>query len=467
MASAGNPRPGPSTQLLGASIRVDQLKRRTCFICQQEETFEVASNPSDAWVHPCRCTLLAHRACLVNWINAVHLPKAQDPFEMEVRCPQCDEPYTLISRDNVPSRLLKLLDLGNKALEGCVQIGLRGLLVGTILSCSRTIYTVFVAYGAASVRLYIGEEMYQILLSDDTLVWPWEAFIRLPWIPLNALIGSYLGIANILWDPLPAFLIWPASTAAAHRAVRRTLMSIGRSDAFVRGATAAWPPSPGFVHFLGIPGARFTYSFYRGRLIRRIAGFPQHERTVEGTLRRLVEDSDSEDDEEADEGGEEVDEVVALQRRLGRGGMLARIGHSLLTPFYANGMGWILGEVARHAQWFKAALAIRPPLDPSAVVPAPVLTPLDFWKTGAMSGEDVSSITTFFRAFWGGTGLWASTDPVWFRNILGLGIFIVAKDALYALHLRYALREIRSRRIISRDFGNVDRSTLDLIPSFQ
>ena len=65
------------------------------------------------------------------------------------------------------------------------------------LTYPTAIYTVFIAYGAASIRLYIGEEcvpplppflpsptnptpprMYQILLSDDTLVWPWEAFIR-------------------------------------------------------------------------------------------------------------------------------------------------------------------------------------------------------------------------------------------------------------------------------------------------
>ncbi|KAL1734803.1 hypothetical protein EV714DRAFT_201789 [Schizophyllum commune] len=465
--------PETAASISGSEIRLEQLSRRTCFICQQEERFNANSSPSNTWVHPCRCTLLAHRTCLVNWINAVHLPKAPDPYKMEVRCPQCNEVYTFAVNHSAPSRLLKVLDLGNKVVEGVVQIGMRALVVGSLLSFGRSIYTVFIAYGAASIRLYIGEEMYQILLSDDTLVWPWEAFIRLPWIPLNALLGSYLSIANILWDPLPAFLIWPASTAAAHRTVRRTLMSLGRSDAFPRGATAAWPPSPGFVHFLGIPGARFGYSLVRGRMIRRIAGLPRRENTAENALRQLVEDSDSEDEEEGDGDAEndEADEAIALQRRLGRAGWLARLGHSLLTPFYANGMGWLLGEAARHASWLKAGLGIKPALDPFAVVPAPVLTPLDFWKTagdswmtGAGRGEDVSSVTAFFRAFWGGTGLWASTDPVWFRNILGLGIFMVAKDALYALHLRYALRELRSRKIISRDFGNVDRSTLDLIP---
>lgn len=359
--------------------------------------------------------------------------------------------------------MLALFDAGNRAINGCVHLGIRGSLLGVLWAFGRELYTAFTAVGSASVRLYIGEEMYQILLSDDTLLWPWEAFIRLPWIPLNALIGSYLSIANVLWDPLPAFLIWPATTAAAHHRAppfTGSLFSIDVRDAFARGATAAWPPSPGFVHFLGIPAARFAYLFYRGRLVRRIAGIPSQERTAAGSLRRLVDDSDSEDEDEEEE--EPADEVAAVQRRVGRNGWLARAGNAFLTPFYANGMGWALGETARHVQWLKTALAIRPPLNPAAAIPAPLLTPLDFWKSGAM--KDKSTVTTFFRVFWGGTGLWASADPVWFRNIVGLGMFIVAKDALYALHLRYALREIKSRKIISRDFAGIDRSTLDLIP---
>ena len=95
------------------------------------------SNPSNTWVHPCRCTLLAHRTCLVNWINAVHLPKAPDPYKMEVRCPQCNEVYTFAVNDSTPSRLLKVLDLGNKVVEGVVQIGMRALVVGAILSFGR------------------------------------------------------------------------------------------------------------------------------------------------------------------------------------------------------------------------------------------------------------------------------------------------------------------------------------------
>jgi hypothetical protein len=58
---------------------------------------------------------------------------------------------------------------------------------------------------------------------------------------------------------------------------------------------------------------------------------------------------------------------------------------------------------------------------------------------------------------------WAMSDPVWWRNILGLAVFLVVKDGLKILHLRLAKKEMENRRIKSKSFSGVDLAELDLI----
>ena len=49
------------------------------------------------------------------------------------------------------------------------------------------------------------------------------------------------------------------------------------------------------------------------------------------------------------------------------------------------------------------------------------------------------------------------------RNTIGFGLFVVAKDALHLLHLYLVKRELETRRVKSRDFKEVDAAGLDLI----
>lgn len=58
---------------------------------------------------------------------------------------------------------------------------------------------------------------------------------------------------------------------------------------------------------------------------------------------------------------------------------------------------------------------------------------------------------------------WAECDPVWWRNSLGLGLFVMAKDCVHLLHLWLTKRELESRRVKNRSFDDVDIRELDLI----
>jgi len=58
---------------------------------------------------------------------------------------------------------------------------------------------------------------------------------------------------------------------------------------------------------------------------------------------------------------------------------------------------------------------------------------------------------------------WAMSDPVWWRNVLGLAVFLVVKDGLKILHLRLAKKELENRRIKSKSFSGIDLAELDLI----
>jgi len=58
---------------------------------------------------------------------------------------------------------------------------------------------------------------------------------------------------------------------------------------------------------------------------------------------------------------------------------------------------------------------------------------------------------------------WATSDPVWWRNTLGLGIFLVVKDGLKLLHLWLAKRELEERHIKNKSFAGIDLTGLELV----
>ncbi|TFY75349.1 hypothetical protein EWM64_g8663 [Hericium alpestre] len=87
---------------------------------------------------------------------------------------------------------------------------------------------------------------------------------------------------------------------------------------------------------------------------------------------------------------------------------------------------------------------------------------------GAFYGPKIDiTIRDALRRSWMGSRLWLESDPVWWRNLLGLGVFIVAKDCVKLLHLWLAKQELESRHVKNRSFAGVDVSGLDLINTLQ
>jgi len=92
----------------------------------------------------------------------------------------------------------------------------------------------------------------------------------------------------------------------------------------------------------------------------------------------------------------------------------------------------------------------------------------EIWQRTATTAEtqDAGRALKFvLRAVWGDIRKLDECDPVWWRNSLGFGLFVVAKDFLQLLHLWLSQRELATRRVKSRDFSGVDPRELDLLPT--
>lgn len=69
--------------------------------------------PSRRWVHPCKCTLIAHEDCLLEWIRTAE----QNPRKKEdqvLKCPQCGAQYEMVSEQ---TSMLRFMERGNRVLS--------------------------------------------------------------------------------------------------------------------------------------------------------------------------------------------------------------------------------------------------------------------------------------------------------------------------------------------------------------
>jgi len=131
------------------------------------------------------------------------------------------------------------------------------------------------------------------------------------------------------------------------------------------------------------------------------------------------------------------------------------VGGALLIPRISNFMGSLLFRLSKHSDLLRRLLAIRPPLKER----------LDGFSTGQVgSVRDLGQAAkAALRVLVGGTRSWAEADPVWWRNSVGLGIFVVVKDCVSLLHLYLTKREIQTRRVKNKSFQGIDIRELDLI----
>lgn len=180
---------------------------RRCWICFGEDDEDSGA----AWVHPCRCTLVSHEQCLLEWINE----NQKDAPGKKVFCPQCSAPYVISGSGSLTLSVLTLIDtLVHSAAPYLTLLG---------LSCS--ILVTATTYGAYTVMTLMGPEEGEKLMGSPSS-WSWRTWLSLPMIPV-VLVSSrfrwadgFLPFAAVLFlratgnPPHQLRISWPPTPAA-------------------------------------------------------------------------------------------------------------------------------------------------------------------------------------------------------------------------------------------------------------
>ncbi|GLB44199.1 putative RING-variant domain containing protein [Lyophyllum shimeji] len=525
---------------------VNDLRVKLCYICREEENYDAPpEDPPRAWTHPCTCTLVAHESCLLRWIQTSQGDPARAPNAL--KCPQCGTKYELVS---YRPRILRLLGLGNAVLQRIGRLLTLCGAAGVVAVFASGIYIVLTAYGAWAVRQFLGEEMFNLLLTDNPSNWPWTTFINLPSIPLSLIAGRFQ-TAALIPTLVPILLVWPPAPPIRYRLTRSTSADtdLRFPPAPARDALWTWPPTPAVFGFVIVPLVRVVYRRVRAKVqtwvlgaqppsarLGRPAGAgagaggaaggagandgwdgwpivirirahvvgeeggqppppppPQPQQQVVQVQQGVqapglvhVHNGEGEGEGEqpqegpqppaAVQGDEQLpdqDQALAAaeqQISISASSLGRRVGGALLIPWISNRMGALLLSLSKHSDTLRRFLAVRP-----AGTGAGAGSGTVGWPYGVAPGEWEGlgpvrqvrkALGMVWAASWRGTRTWAEADPVWWRNAIGLGLFVVAKDCVELLHLYLALRELESRHVRSRDFAGVDIRELDLVPGF-
>ncbi|KAJ8469153.1 hypothetical protein ONZ51_g9184 [Trametes cubensis] len=489
---------------------VDDLRVKSCYICREEEQFDNPEDPPRAWTHPCSCTLIAHESCLLQWIQSAQQDASR--ASKALKCPQCGAQYELESDNPL---ILRALNALNGVLSSIGKVGTFVGFFGLVASVGCTIWVVSTTYGAFAVKEFLGKEAFDTFLTDDPSKWPWHAFIYLPIIPVSLILSR-----TRLFDTspiLPLLVVWASSPpvdasltsfASFHPSFRSFLGLAQRgASSSASGLMPAlnWPPTPLMAMIL-FPIVRSCYrrafdtltqwvmggttdpdAYVRGRVRRIVWALNGDEGPIRVRVGANIERAGGEDGAQgqgandaaarnaarrgagdAQEGEDEPEDPAAAAERtlhVSTSSLGRFIGGALLVPTISKYMGALLYRLSRHSTLLRALLAIRD--RPATPAPSPMrfnlfqMPPNGPASTFSQAGR---VLATGFNILCGGTPTWNALDPVWWRNAVGLGIFVFTKDCIRLLHLWLTKRELQSRRVKSRPFAGVDIQELDLIP---
>lgn len=488
----GEPAPNERT------VTVRDLRNKTCWICSEEEEDTASASASLSgmaaarrrrFVHPCNCTLVAHEGCLLRWIDQSN---RDHPLQKSVTCPQCKAPYVVL---NNKSALLRLFDSVDRLVTLAQPIGAVALLGGSVLVACTT-------YGCVAMRMFLGKHAARRALASP---WPWHYWIDIPLIPF-ALFASRLNIFDSAMTWVPTLAAFPltglpmiTATAAHGRLFERYL----ESSVF---GNRAYPPGPALTVLL-MPWVRVFYLALKRRVYRAVlqpfyrrndtsanpgsTGRRRRRVVIVGEPDSYLLDSDPDLGTPAPLEGTDEPTMELRIAHQGRTGTAANdvtetvyVTHRSLTrvffgalamPFIANLMGRLLARLARSSPTLARFLGIRGIYDGTSSsllrsyytttsTPTPTKTsadaaapsPMAALFRGSLPGVDSdyrtkgSSDERTFRDRLGLLGhaqRYDDLDPVWFRNAVGAGAFVVLKDAASLLY-RYLRLSQRSRTTI-------------------
>ncbi|THH30296.1 hypothetical protein EUX98_g3882 [Antrodiella citrinella] len=463
---------------------VEDLRVKMCYICREEEFHDKPAEPTVQWVHPCNCTLVAHESCLLSWIES----SQQDTKRAmnALKCPQCGAAYELESENPLSLRILN-------AVNATLQLSGKAVTVaGTaclVMSFGFGVYIVCTSYGAYALQEFIGKELYDILLTDDPSNWPYHAFLNLPLIPISLICSRTRFFES--FPLVPMFIAWttspPVSTTESLMSTAWNPRLSASQQSYPFAPVLNWPPSPFMVSLL-YPLISGLYRKYFRQFRHWVMGTQptarppirvginaaveeepnDQPRDRQGGHQQQRQQGQRDDGENGAAEGEEAqnpDPAAVAERtiRVTSGSLGRFVGGALLIPAISNFMGSLLFRLSKHSSLLMRFLAIRP---------ARAHPPADYFATWfdkhpINTSNPIRQLGIGMRmvmnVICGGTKVFAESDPVWWRNYIGLGIFVLGKDCFNLLHLYLTKREIETRRIKSRSFAGVDIHELDLI----
>lgn len=305
--------------------------------------------------------------------------------------------------------------------------------------------------------------MFDVLLTDDPSNWPWTAFMNLPLLPISLISSRISSSPKYLSMFLPIVLVWPPSPVAHQWMHHEPWHKRDRPNS---PRLRAWPPSPVIFGLFIAPIVKLIYK----RLMHRIAfcifganlsdagrnsgllylregpllirfranieaAHPDEGVAPNAANAAVVHDNDPPQGPNAAVLAATENIIRKAASSLGR-----RVGGALLIPYISNVMGNLLLVISKHSHILREFLGIKQHRRllnglPPSVHAYPLVNP-DFVTVNSVMGEGLRMLGQLTASaignLWGGTKAWAELEPVWWRNTIGLGLFVVVCHLPYS-----------------------------------
>ena len=370
-------------------------------------------NKPPVWRSPCSCSLVAHEACLLDWVADLENPKNKDKKAGPIQCPQCKSDIRISRPKNYVVESYRAMDrsLGRLVLPGLGLSVMGTLWAGAWFHGFQSVYLVFGPSHATRIFTYA--------VSRPELTWMYSL------IPVNLILArtDYADFAL------------PGSSLI--------LLSTQLSDKFEIDYTM-WPPLPSTV-FACLPAMRSIYNWCYHQTFCGLNKKWLAEVQPSHVQQRVDEQAGDEDD---DEDEEEQNADVVLEIEINE--HAAAVEENDNPPVAAPGNQ---GQGQPQAENPHVQRILRQEFLDTGSIGQTVIGALVFPAVAAGMGNLINlllptSWLTYQHYPNGRPGLFSTK---WGRSVVGGCLFVVFKDALL-LYCRWKLAQgHRKRRIMNFD----------------
>ncbi|KZV89479.1 hypothetical protein EXIGLDRAFT_146741 [Exidia glandulosa HHB12029] len=390
------------------SVTVDDLKVRMCFVCREEDT-----SPSNEgrFVHPCRCTLVAHQPCLLLWIDS--------GGDSRKRCAQCKELYQIVVRRR--SILLRVMQAANRLLSRLGAVCLFGSFIFAVAALILGAMLVCASYGYYIAWWTLGPDIFERHVQDPR---QWSRKM-LALVPL-AIPQAFFSLASNS--------TWPGTRFGYAKWLIMWLPMLPLKRYFLpalplRDWLLSWPPHPGVVAVL-FPPAHVCYLRVLHAVQACLLDFPgvRREQMKNGGPAAAAPAHAAAVIEVVDNGGRAPDDGAPNDQlgnwenfRRAINGIEPGSGRTLLSMLALPPLGYYVGRLLRRltssSQPIRLILGAR-----------------------TAAGVELS-------------------EPDWWCSVVALSIILVCKDCIALLYMCLLQGDDDSRDIVDMPFVNVDVSS--------